>query len=130
MILLNIVRKHWNKKLNKNIIHIDFTPAEVDTYYPPTIEIAADIGYTIDAILHELQKQEKNENMIQKDFAYDKESLNLFKRIKREVIQRLGSFKHDDFSYPIKPEKLIRFVRNALNENDIVISDVGAINYG
>ena len=63
MILLNISPKHWNKKLDKKIIHIDFTPAEVDTYYPPTIEIAADIGYTIDAILHELQKQEKNENM-------------------------------------------------------------------
>ena len=78
--------KHWNGNLKKNIIHIDFTPAEVDTYYPPNIEIAADIGYTIDAILHELQKQEKNENMIQKDFAYDKESLDLFKRIKREVI--------------------------------------------
>jgi acetolactate synthase I/II/III large subunit len=118
--------KHWNKKLNKNIIHIDFTPAEVDTYYPPTIEIAADIGYTIEAILREVEKEEKNENMNLKDFAYNKESLDLFKRIKGEVIQRLGNFKNDDFSYPIKPEKLIRYVRNALDENDIVISDVGA----
>jgi acetolactate synthase-1/2/3 large subunit len=29
--------KNWNSNLNKKIIHIDFTPAEVDTYYPPTI---------------------------------------------------------------------------------------------
>ncbi|MDN5846647.1 MAG: hypothetical protein L0H53_10290, partial [Candidatus Nitrosocosmicus sp.] len=43
--------KNWNYNLKKNIIHIDFTPAEVDTYYPPTIEIAADIEYTIEAIL-------------------------------------------------------------------------------
>src|ERR1051325_1023307 len=46
--------KNWNGDLSKNIIHIDFTPAESDTYYPPSIEIAADIGYTIDAILTEL----------------------------------------------------------------------------
>jgi acetolactate synthase-1/2/3 large subunit len=38
--------KHWNGDLKK-IIHIDFSPAEVDTYYIPTIEIAADIEYTI-----------------------------------------------------------------------------------
>lgn len=32
----------------------------------------------------------------------------------------------NDFSYPIKPEKLLLDVRNALEEKDIVISDVGA----
>ena len=36
----------------------------------------------------------------------------------------LKNSKHD-FSYPIKPEKLVLDVRNALDENDIVISDVG-----
>ena len=29
-------------------------------------------------------------------------------------------------SYPIKPEKLVTDVRNAFDENDVVISDVGA----
>jgi acetolactate synthase-1/2/3 large subunit len=43
--------KNWNGKLKKNIIHIDFTTAEVDTYYPPAIEIAADIEYTIKGII-------------------------------------------------------------------------------
>ena len=33
---------------------------------------------------------------------------------------------NNDFSYPIKPEKLLQDVRNALDEKDIVISDVGA----
>ena len=49
--------KNWNRNLDKKIIHIDFTPAEVETYYPPDIEIAADIGYTINAILNELTKE-------------------------------------------------------------------------
>jgi acetolactate synthase-1/2/3 large subunit len=33
---------------------------------------------------------------------------------------------NDDFSYPIKPQKLLKDIRNALDEKDIVISDVGA----
>jgi acetolactate synthase-1/2/3 large subunit len=48
--------KNWNRNLKKNIIHIDFTPAEVDTYYPPSIEIAADIEYTVEAILDEMKR--------------------------------------------------------------------------
>jgi acetolactate synthase-1/2/3 large subunit len=40
------------------------------------------------------------------------------------VVWRIGRFSNDH-SYPIQPEKLIWDVRNALNENDIVISDVG-----
>src|SRR5215208_4211274 len=118
--------KNWNKSLNKKIIHVDFTPAEVDTYYPPTIEIAADIGFTIDDILDELEKEEKNKNMNIKELLYNKEILDLFKSIKKEVVRRIEIFKDDDFSYPIMPEKLVSYVRNALDENDIVISDVGA----
>ena len=117
--------KNWNRSLNKKIIHIDFTPAEVDTYYPPTIEIAADIGFTIDAILDELEQEEKNKNLNLKESLYNIDISNLFKSIKKVVVERIDSFK-DDFSYPIKPEKLISCVRSALGENDIVISDVGA----
>jgi thiamine pyrophosphate-dependent acetolactate synthase large subunit-like protein len=47
--------------LKKNIIHVDFTPAEVDTYYHPTIEIAADIEYTMEAILNELENKRQAE---------------------------------------------------------------------
>ena len=51
--------KNWNGDLNKKIIHIDFTSAEVDTYYPPTVEIAGDIEYTIESITEELEKGKK-----------------------------------------------------------------------
>src|SRR5437870_3895935 len=53
--------KNWNRHLDKKIIHVDFTLAEVDTYYPPTVEIAADIEATIYALLNELE-QVKKEN--------------------------------------------------------------------
>jgi acetolactate synthase-1/2/3 large subunit len=118
--------KNWNSNLDKKIIHIDFMPAEVDTYYPPTIEIAADIDYTIQAITEELEKHKHhNNNTVNSDNCV----YNIperFKRIKKELVWRnTEKFKHN-FSYPIMPEKLVFDVRNALDENDIVISDVGA----
>lgn len=122
--------KNWNGDLNKKIIHIDFTPAESDTYYPPSIEIAADIGYTIDAILTELEecrienKKKAKEEPVQVINAKNqwKES---FRKIKKEIIWRIDKYKNDS-SYPVKPEKIVFDVRNALADEDIVISDVGA----
>jgi acetolactate synthase-1/2/3 large subunit len=120
--------KHWNGSLDKKIIHIDFTPAESDTYYPPTIEIAADIEYTMYAILEEIErirKQDGTEEEKQRQYRIPhSDSPELFKTIKREIVWRLERYKND-FSYPIKPEKLVLDVRDALDESDIVISDVG-----
>ena len=124
--------KNWNRNLKKNIIHIDFTPAEVDTYYPPTIEIAADIEYTIQAIQDELERREKQEEeKMQKNPGLERfrnrEKIipDLFQKIKKEVKWRIERFSKDT-AYPIKPEKLIVDVRNTLDQDDIVISDVGA----
>jgi acetolactate synthase-1/2/3 large subunit len=122
--------KNWNSNLKKDIIHIDFTPAEVDTYYHPTIEIAADIEYTMEAILNELENKRQAEGRIRKNpdlegVGYREIIPDLFKKIKKEVTWRIERFSKDT-SYPIKPEKLIVDVRNILSENDIVISDVGA----
>jgi acetolactate synthase I/II/III large subunit len=115
--------RFWNGDFSKKIIHMDFTPAEVDTYYPPTVEIAADIELTINAILAELQK-EKNQNPNLKYFPC-LDVPNTFKRIKKELVDRVRRYA-DDQSYPIKPEKLVVDVRRSLDDRDILISDVGA----
>jgi acetolactate synthase-1/2/3 large subunit len=117
--------KNWNGDLKKKIIHIDFTPAEVDTYYPPMVEIAADIEYTIDAILAEFREEEmKKENPSFERFTWH-EIPSVFKNVKHEVALRIERY-DNDLSYPVKPEKLVSAVRNALEEDDIIISDVGA----
>jgi len=134
--------KNWNGELSKNIIHIDFTPAEVDTYYLPTIELVADIEYTIKAIIEEIDKinqrtmlssvdlkdtNRRNTSQVTKfDKVIDKRKMpELFQRIKKEVVWRNTEKFKRNFSYPIQPEKLVFDVRSALDENDIVISDVG-----
>jgi len=114
--------KFWNSALDKKIIHIDFTPAETDTYYPPTVEIAADIELTIDSILLELEKEKQKDPGIT---CYPHHDIpELFKKIRKEIVQNIQEYSNDS-SYPIKPEKLVIDVRNVLGENDIIISDVG-----
>lgn len=115
--------KNWNLNLDKKIIHIDFTPSEVYTYYRPIVEIVSDIEYAVDAILLELEKQKKLHPEL--DTFPRKVIPELFKKIISEVDERRDLFS-DDISFPIKPEKLVIDVRNALDENDIVLSDVGA----
>jgi acetolactate synthase-1/2/3 large subunit len=116
--------RNWNRDLKKKIIHIDFTPAEVDTYYPPTVEIAADIEYTIDAILEEFR--EKGREKGNSNLGFPRHEIpSVFKKVKQEVMVRIERYK-DDLSYPMKPEKLLSDVRNSLEEDDIIISDVGA----
>ncbi len=117
--------KNWNGSNLKKIIHIDSTSAEVDNYYNPDIEISGDLELTISLLINSIRKSQ-NEIRIN---PIDKQKINhaktKFRRIKKEVDWRIEQFK-DDEAYPIKPEKLIYEVRNALSSDDILISDVGA----
>ena len=120
--LVEYTPRMWNSGLDKKIIHIDFTPSEVYTYYRPDVEIGADIDSAMDSILKELERLQ-TENRDCK--SYPREEIpETFQRIRSEVIQRIEIFKDDD-TYPVKPEKMIFDVRKALGAEDIVISDVG-----
>ncbi len=113
----------WNSDLNKKIIHVDFTPSEVYTYYRPDVEIVSDIGFAIDSISEEIQKIQLEDSSL--DSYPRKEFPLLFKRVRSEVLDRISTFSNDN-SYPIKPEKLIVDVRNILKPDDILLSDVGS----
>lgn len=120
--LVEYTPKMWNSDLNKKIIHVDFTPSEVYTFYRPDVEISSDIGDAMDAILSEieqLQSEDPSLNSFPRKDVPEK-----FQKVRSEVIERINIFK-DDNSYPIKPEKLILSVRDKINLDDIVISDVG-----
>ena len=120
--LVEYTPRMWNAKLNKKIVHVDFTPSEVYTFYRPDVEIDSDIGFAIDAILEELEKMQSEDPSLE---SYPRKDIpETFRQIRSEVIERINIFRDDD-SYPIKPEKLIINVRNALSNDDIVISDVG-----
>lgn len=120
--LVEYTPRMWNSKLDKKIIHVDFTPSEVYTFYRPEVEIVSDIGLAMDAILDELEKQQVDSKV---ESYPRKEIPQVFKKVRSEVIERIETFK-EDCSYPIKPEKIIVDVRKSLNADDIVLSDVGS----
>ncbi len=120
--LVEYTPRMWNSKLDKKIIHVDFTPSEVYTFYRPEVEIVSDIGLAMDAILDELEKQQSDPKV---ESYPRKEIPQVFKKVRSEVIERIETFK-EDCSYPIKPEKIIVDVRKSLNADDIVLSDVGS----
>lgn len=113
----------WNSKLNKKIIHVDFTPSEVYTFYRPDVEIASDIDAAIESILEEIEIMQSKDHSAE---SYPRAEIpEIFKKVRLEIVQRTDTFK-DDTAYPIKPEKLIIDVRKSLNHDDIVLSDVGS----
>jgi len=117
--------KFWNGDFSKNIIHIDFTPAEVDTYYCPSVEIAADIESTINAILTQLHGSKAVATTSSSNCFLEMKMSKSNKKIKKEIIERANKYKEDS-EYPIKPERLITDVRKLIDSHDILISDVGA----
>src|SRR3989442_1443501 len=42
--------KFWNPERKKQIVHIDFTPAEVDSYYQPAVEVVADVRKALELL--------------------------------------------------------------------------------
>jgi acetolactate synthase-1/2/3 large subunit len=119
----------WNKGMDKKIIHIDFEPAEVDNFYRCDVEIVSDLA----AALWELNKQ------LGDSVKFD---VPRFTHIRDHMVCELGfselaSGIHDDIDrnaldavrsdrFPMTPQRILRDLRDVLDDQDILISDVGA----
>jgi acetolactate synthase-1/2/3 large subunit len=102
--------KFWNPDRKKHIIHIDFTPAEVDGFYQPAVEVVADVREALE-LLNGLVKG-------QKDPAP-------YRELRRFILEQLEEGATDD-GFPIKPQRILRDLRLAMGREDILISDVGS----
>ena len=112
----------WNPVLDKKIIHIDFTSAETDEYYPTNIELIGDIELTIDSLLKQLEVMKHEDPSLDCYPCY--RIPEIFEETRQEIMKHITQF-DDDLTYPVKPEKLISDTRKILSADDIVISDVG-----
>lgn len=100
----------WNPDGTCRVIHIDFTPAEVDSHYQPVVEVVADIRETLELLADEVHGC--------KDPA-------AAKSLRRWISTELeADADHDGF--PLKPQRILRDIRAVLGRDDILISDVGA----
>jgi acetolactate synthase I/II/III large subunit len=101
--------KFWNPERKKSIVHIDFTPAEVDSFYQPAVEVVADVREAIE-LLGGLVKG-------QKDPAP-------YHTLRRFILAELQEGADDD-GFPLKPQRILRDLRARMGREDILISDVG-----
>jgi acetolactate synthase-1/2/3 large subunit len=101
--------KFWNPERKKSIVHIDFTPAEVDSFYQPAVEVVADVREAIE-LLGGLVKSQKDPSPYQ--------------TLRRYILTELAEGA-DDGDFPLKPQRVLRDLRAVMGREDILISDVG-----
>jgi len=100
----------WNAERNKTIIHIDSETQENDVHYKSSVDLIGDVKETLKLLV---------------DCCDFKKEHVLATELKEFVSQEIEHY-HNDKSFPMKPEKVIHDIRQALKDDDILISDVGA----
>ncbi|GMR19446.1 MAG: acetolactate synthase large subunit [Gammaproteobacteria bacterium] len=108
----DIVEYHpylWHKTKDRKIIHIDTRPAEVDAHYIVAAGVIGDIGESMRALSAMAQRHDGN----------DYDGLH-------DVIMKELNWHADGNDCPLKPQRIMLDLREALDSKDIVISDVGA----
>lgn len=99
----------WNPDCDKKILHIDRNPAEVDQYYILDAGIIGDIENALSRIMASSTRLPDSD-------------IHKLTGIIREVTAE----HKDSKAFPLKPQKIVWDLRQVLNDEDIVISDVGA----
>jgi len=109
----------WNKTAGKKILHIDFTPAEVDDAYPVTAEVIGDIADALWQVNEELNRRFS----AQKKLPLHK--IARWGKLRTKILDDFATEKADP-SFPMKPQRVLWDVREVLGPSDILLSDVGA----
>lgn len=94
----------------KDIIHIDVMPADINKRYQPKVEVIGDITDAMKRIM------EKAARLPEPKFALD---------IRKKMVTEHLQYENDN-SFPVKPQRALIDARKVMGKKDIVISDVGA----
>lgn len=107
----------WNARRDKQIIHVDFLPAEVDQDYPVAADVVGDIAGTL-AQISALLDRDHSARLPLHD-------IGKWQPLREQIAADHGC-ERNDTSFPIKPQKVLWDVREFLRADDILLSDVGA----
>ena len=110
----------WNRinKREKKIIHIDYMPAEIDRDYLPNVEIVSDLAGAL---------YQMNKALIERLGRQNLPLFNIKSRKKlRDIMQNDLNLDNSSNSFPMKPQRVLADVKRVMDEDDIIIADVGA----
>ncbi|HEM46623.1 MAG TPA: acetolactate synthase large subunit, partial [Alphaproteobacteria bacterium] len=99
----------WNEAGDKQILHVDFRPAEPDPSYSPTLELVGDVSYSLWALHDRLGRLDRPDPWLA--------------ALRRFLAERLHGDAEE--TAPIGPRALARQVRTVLGREDIVSLDNG-----
>ncbi len=102
-----------NPHKDKVIIHVNRFAEDTDAAYPIAVSVEADIGRSIEALIEAFSKD-----------ALPAKPVEFKIRALHQAELEAGV---NDDSYPVKPQRIINDIRKALGDEDIVLSDTGAI---
>jgi acetolactate synthase-1/2/3 large subunit len=111
--LVEYAPARWNPGDDKQIVHIDPLPAEVDAAYQVAVGVQGDIATALRRIA-------------ERAAARGESTSGGRARALRETIQDEFRAGAEDDSFPVKPQRLVHALREALGDEDILVSDVGA----
>jgi acetolactate synthase-1/2/3 large subunit len=100
---------HWHPTRDRTLLHIDQSPAEVDRCYSVEAGVIGDIGQSLERLA-----------------AMVSPRTGAALRPLRDALKAEMAEHADDRSFPLKPQKIIHDLREALGPEDIVVCDVGA----
>jgi acetolactate synthase I/II/III large subunit len=111
--LVEYAPERWNPRRDKRIVHIDPSPAEVDAAYQVAVGVQGRIAESLTRI------SERTSARADSGFSRGGGAL-------REIIQNELRAEAEGDSFPLKPQRVVRDLREVLGDNDILVSDVGA----
>ncbi|MBC52419.1 MAG: acetolactate synthase large subunit [Gammaproteobacteria bacterium] len=95
----------------KQVIHINFSPAEVDAVYFPQLNVVGDIAYSLQQLAHKISRKSH----------WD---LSYFKTVKTEIETQLARY-FEDTRFPTLPQRLVKVLRETLADDAILSLDNG-----
>ncbi len=101
--------ERWHRSPEQRVVHIGQTPAEVDAHYSLAAGVVGDIGAALRVLTERVAPRPENW------------AATLNQSIQDENREHAG-----DDGFPVKPQKILWDLRQALAPEDILISDVGA----
>ena len=105
---------HWVGPQTR-IIHLDSTPAEIDSGYHPEVELIGDLASGLEMLHAALERSGQT-------VATNPQSAS----IRNSMLDEFSAHADDVTTGSIKPQKLLWDIREALNPSDVVLSGVGA----
>ena len=95
----------------KQVIHVNFSPAEVDEVYFPQLELVGDIASSFQRLAARLDPEAGH------DFTY-------FMRVREEVLAHIAD-RTDDPAFPLLPQRIVADVRTAMPPDGVIALDNG-----